>query len=535
MRNKAFLIMTIKFRVYIPNAYLIRRLRKSAILCSVVFLTSFSGVQEIAAQSVLNFPRCPSSPESPNAKFLFTSFTEFPAGLAMMKDESVCAALKNPNKPPYVCKVARLYQSPITTQKQISQLLSEPKFGNIAAIKADRVLIEKHIAYNTKGNIPKFFINSSEEKNKQLWKLFGLTPYHTGGAGNPPKNLPTNTQIPPDLTKPIAINCSEKGNCCWTEADLYAISRDPKLGKDVYVQRANIQAVGAILPKKTALPNRESCSMVILSKTLAMTASHCIFPRKTLADGYLTIAEPANDFVSELDWVIWTPKALNPKMALPKDELDSVCKLGSAGEDQSKCNFTLLSGVKVIFPSVVTSVKSLQVPDIALIQFDPIKDSIPDWAFAKLEAKQPNTQIVETLTSIGFGRTDLWICDEKEECVEPNLPYGPQVGWLPNDLKKPANERTLIAVQYPILGNPKEPIQKAMPCRGDSGGGLFSGFHAGANNDQMSLVGIVSALVGSPTSTCSSSATQWVSPHAFHKEICEALNEKKISFKPFCD
>jgi hypothetical protein len=536
MRNKAFLNMKTKFRIYLPNAYLIRRLRNIAIFCPFIFLSSYAVGNGFSIKSVKELKQCGATYELPNSNLLNAMFSKNSAARTIIENEAICEDL-NDQKRPYLCAVGQLARSPMTTRTQITQMLSKRKFGNDDAIKADIFLLEKFIPFGKKSDVYKLLEKPSAPKNFQFWRLNGQSPDHTGGAGDPPKNLPNDSRIAPDFNKPIAIDCSDPKECCWKSANLYEINRDPRLGKDIFVQRANLQAVGAILPLENGASSLKNCSMVMLSKTLAITATHCVVPSTELKDGFLTTTDSPKDSVLQLRWAVWTPKAANPEMKSAKEEFDTVCKPGATSEQKAQCNFTQLTKPRLLFPIIDPSGKPQQVPDIALVQFDSFDNAIPDWAFAKLDAQPPENPSDKTLTSIGFGNTDIALCkDGLGSCVTPTLPYGPQIGWLPDEITK--DKKAIIASQYIQSSVIKGSNQKTMACPGDSGGGLFSGYHDGDEKDQMSLVGIVSALIGSQKPPgCSSSVTQWVSPHAFRSEICGALNKVVIldvGLKPFC-
>jgi hypothetical protein len=509
MTNKVFFNMAIKFRTGYETTYLIRIARNFAIFFASLIAATNVAATEFATRKISALPMCSEVNDLIKFSSLKQAVDKSPVLKAIVFDENVCATL-NPDKtfPILPCKAAALYKSNFTTRQQVRELLTTPTYGNVDAITAKLLVAEKFAPPNAKALFPKYRENPTKAILGKILKAHDII-LSTDGSGNPPIFIPPNVRFEPGAGQPKSLICDKENNCCQKKVDIYAPAANEETGKNVFVQRGNIFAVGAILSKS----NRSACSMVLLSSSLAMTAAHCITSQTGFQQGSITTS--GQSFENELDFFVWTPQGANPSMASAMKEKSNECK--SKSGPQSNCdlskliNFTKLKNVKLIYPSKSIA-SGATVPDITLFQFDQI-DKIPAWGFALLPAVPP-LPTDNTLTLIGFGTTELKTDGEV---------YGPQVGWLPYN-ETSSNGAVISSNKSP--GSPKDSSVKTknMPCPGDSGGGLFSGFQPGAPGAQMTLLGITSQNQGSVTGNkCSSPTALWISPHGFQKEICKTF------------
>jgi hypothetical protein len=535
MMNKGVLDMKPVLTKNFLKSYLIRLLRNFAIISSIFFSHLSVHAVLFTEQSVASLPICEIPVDDANNKMLIAMFGKLPAVADVFRDELICNRLVK-TTPNHLCTSASIFRDTNASMSQIQRFVTEPKFGNQVALKTGFVLMGKYLPLDKKTLIPKMAEKPTMQGTLKFLKLYNQSPFQTGGAGDPPKNIPTGKRYQIDLKKPISVRCENGKPCCMKDADLYAVTRDPNLGKDVFVQRANIQAGGAIIPKKNA--NHDSCSMVLVSSTLAITAAHCVFKYKSVNNGSLTLGPYTDSLVNDLDWVIWTPKVANPKMASVAEQLNGVCTNATIGVPNDTCDFQVLTGARLLYPSIAEIKPNQIIHDIALIEFDSLIATNPNfsqWSIAKLDQTPDYKPADDTLTTITFGRTDLQNCTVTP-CIPLNVPYGPQVGWVPSG---PTPDGSIITISKEIASQPNNGVTattKSMQCLGDSGGGLFSGFHAGISNNQMSLIGIVSTISGKGDA-CSGAITNWISPHAIRTDICKDLDKKKITevgLKPFC-
>lgn len=508
--------MAYKFIVNKLIAYLIRQKR-----CFAFFFTSFICAANVLAadperQLVKDLPSC-STHSGTTSEIAFLNhfedrqpqFDAFKALQVTFQDPEVCNSVdKFKAKTTVLCEAAELYRSPFTTREQVRKLLQVRKYGNITALRANLIVAEKFAPLLEKQRFLDYFVNPPKGITE---KILRSHPGYlmTNGASNPPKRIPPGIRFEPDKDMPISVSCDDKNNCCKKNIRLYDIASNISTGKEIFVQRANLLAVGAIVPKPGK--SRGTCSLVLLSNSLAMTASHCITSQEGFNAGLIETAGPS--FEKELDFVAWTPKGDNPSMASATNELTACYGTGlpPGNCDITKLiNFTKLENVTLIFPLIKPN-ENQHTPDIALLSFNAI-ENIPKWGFAELNATPPISADTN-LTTLGFGRTSLG---------ETASTYGPQVGWLPYD-------EVEINVVHPLLTIPKTGPSTtgvnegaAMACKGDSGGGLFSGFHAGRYETRLNLLGITSQVQGQKAGdgSCAMSRSIWVSPHGFKKDIC---------------
>ena len=515
--------------------HLIRVCSLAAFLVSIIL----APIGEVQAQGK-KLPKCDAAPNGGYAQAIQILRDDRVASYFLEDISSNCnkgiATLTHP------CKILPLLERDVVGPSLVKRvLLNTPT--NQTALKASLALIAK----GAPGLDLTKFVNPRGEikKERVLAYLKGQSPDHTGTGGEP--------KIPPGKYDPWPFPTTSKGptytsctseQCCYVDTSADTAEKDPDTNeKKVDVVHSGVLMVGAMLPKDGG--KGSSCSFVLLSNNLAITAAHCIFGQNAvqISDGRLYGPIPESNWPKEMNlrWAVWTPEPGASKQSVAKTL--GTCAKKEPGE---LCDFTEIWPIRRLFPGPGV-VPANGLPDLALVEFRAPNDlKFKDPALATLEFE--TSQGFSELTTVGYGYSEDYkeCLPNSKKCRPVESPYGPQVGWIaPNavvGLDMNVGRTPDIYTVTQIIESGKE---VSMPCNADSGGGVFLGFINGnpSVTSRPQLLGIIQSKPSAVTKDnkpagCKDTPTFLLPPKAYKGVICSQISradQQRVGLESFCN
>jgi hypothetical protein len=298
----------------------------------------------------------------------------------------------------HACKLISFLEREAVGSKVVKNLLQEVP-ANQTALKAGLALIAKRVPGL---DLSKFKDAQGTIKPESIRTfLKGQSSDQTGNGGEP--KLPPGYSpwpYPPGQDGPTSTLCKVGQECCFNETTTDTAEKDPDTKeRRVDVVHSGVLMVGTTFPAESN-SNLGTCSFVLLSRNLAITAAHCLVNQGAVGfqAGRLTGTFPKVSLEQSLRWAIWTPSPGATKQSVTKAL--AVC----ADKNLDKgCDFTLVKPKRRLFPAAGDLTKGL--PDLALIEFDAASTvAFKPTAFATLDYAMPVK--FKDLTTVGYGSAE---------------------------------------------------------------------------------------------------------------------------------